>query len=300
MLIISLLIVPILGSLLISLVSETKIVSNSDHYNGVYILNRISLSNSNIIQYIALITSLINLLISLVILVQYNSDTVFFQFLAESLPKDNNFQILTSEYNGTSFYLGIDGLSIFFILLTTIITPVCILASWNEINHNQKFFFILFLILETLQIAVFVVLDLLLFYVFFESVLIPLFFIIGIWGASLERIRASFLFFLYTLWGSLFMLLSILIIYYYYGSTDLQFISLKEISLSSQIILWLGFFLSFAVKTPLVPFHLWLFRAHAEAPLAGSVILAAEYMVAYSINFVFFYTRFNIFNFLLK
>jgi len=176
---------------------------------------------------------------------------------------------------GPAFYLGLDGLSIFFIILTTTLTPVCILASWDEIDQNVKYFFISFLLLETLQIALFIVLDLLLFYIFFESVLIPLFFIIGIWGASVERIRASFLFFLYTFAGSLFMLLSIMVIYNHFGTTDLQSISFTDISFNSQRWLWLGFFISFAVKTPLVPFHLWLFRAHAEAPLAGSIILAA-------------------------
>lgn len=113
-----------------------------------------------------------------------------------------------------------------------------------------------------------------LFYIFFESVLVPLFLIVGIWGGSETRVRASFLLFLYTLAGSLFMLLAIMVIYYNVGSTDFTMLSLSEISLESQKILWLAFFLSFAVKTPLVPFHMWLPRAHAEAPLAGSVLLA--------------------------
>ncbi len=227
------------------------------------------------IQMIALLTALLNFIISLLLLLQYNIELGYFHFLAAILPIDSIMGFIFLEFKGPSLYLGLDGLSLFFVLLTTIITPICILASWNDIQHNLKYFFISFLILETLQIAVFVVLDLLLFYVFFESVLIPLFFIVGIWGASLERIRASYLLFLYTLLGSLFMLLAILIIYNHVGSTDLQFISLTEINVTSQFILWLGFFISFAVKTPLVPFHLWLFRAHAEAPLAGSIILAA-------------------------
>ena len=129
--------------------------------------------------------------------------------------------------------------------------------------------------METLLIAVFVVLDLMLFYIFFESVLIPMFLVVGIWGGSVTRIRASFLLFLYTLTGSLFMLLAIMVIYYNVGSTDFTVVSLSNISLEGQQILWLGFFLSFAVKTPLVPVHIWLPRAHAEAPIGGSILLAS-------------------------
>lgn len=128
--------------------------------------------------------------------------------------------------------------------------------------------------LESLLIAVFVVLDLLLFYVFFESVLIPLFLIVGIWGATETRIRASFLLFLYTLFGSLFMLLAFLVIIYNVGTSDLQMLSLADITFDHQKILWLAIFFSFAIKTPLIPFHMWLPRAHVEAPLAGSIVLA--------------------------
>jgi NADH-ubiquinone oxidoreductase chain 4 len=132
--------------------------------------------------------------------------------------------------------------------------------------------------METLLIAVFVVLDLMLFYIFFEAVLIPMFLVVGIWGGSITRIRASFLLFLYTLAGSLFMLLAIMVIYYNVGSTDFTVISLSNINPESQKILWLAFFLSFAVKTPLFPLHVWLPRAHAEAPLAGSILLAGLFL----------------------
>jgi NADH-ubiquinone oxidoreductase chain 4 len=142
--------------------------------------------------------------------------------------------------------VGIDGTSLYFVLLTTFITPLCLLSNWSDITTKMKYFFISFLILETLQIAVFVVLDLLLFYIFFESVLIPLFIIILSWGASLSRIRAAFLLFLYTLFGSLFMLLAIMVILYFVGSTDFQLISLSEISLESQKWLWLS--LSFSKR----------------------------------------------------
>lgn len=150
----------------------------------------------------------------------------------------------------------------------------------------MKYFLISFLVLETLQIAVFVVLDLFLFYIFFESVLIPLFFIIIIWGGSSNKYRAAFLLFLYTLGGSLFMLLSILYIYQNTASTDFLILSLSDISLNYQKILWLAFFISFAIKTPLFPFHIWLFRAHAEAPLAGSIILAAVILKLASYGFL--------------
>jgi len=216
------------------------------------------------LKSIALSTSLINFFISILIWIQFDSFTLEYQYVEE-------FQIL-NQYH---FNIGIDGISLYFVLLTTFITPICLLSNWTDITKKLKYFLISFLILESLQIAVFVVLDLLLFYVFFESVLIPLFLIIGIWGASANRIRAAFLLFLYTLAGSLFMLLAILSLYGNIGSTDLQLISLIEISLDSQKILWLAFFLSFAVKTPLAPFYIWLFRAHAESPLAGSIILAA-------------------------
>jgi len=152
--------------------------------------------------------------------------------------------------------------------------PICILSNWNTITGGLKYYLICFLMLETLLIATFVVLDILLFYVFFESVLIPLFLIVGVWGGSPTRVRASFLLFLYTLFGSLFMLLAFLVIYYNVGSTDFQVILINEISLDSQKVLFLCIFISMAVKTPLLPFHVWLPRAHAEAPLAGSVVLA--------------------------
>jgi len=171
-------------------------------------------------------------------------------------------------------HMGVDGLSLYFVLLTTFTMPICVLASWENVKHNIKSYMIAFLVLESLLIAVFVVLDLLLFYVFFESVLIPLFIIVGVWGASADRIRASFLLFLYTLFGSLFMLLAFLVIFYHVGSTDFEVLSLADISFESQRWLWLAIFLSLAIKTPLLPVHIWLSRAHVEAPVAASMVLA--------------------------
>jgi len=241
----ALLLIPLLGSLLLLPITEGTAENNSR------------------IKRIALITAMVNFILSIVLWGEFDSSATQYQFV--------------QEFNNLSFchfHIGVDGISLYFVLLTTFITPICILSNWDSITSGIKYFVIAFLVLETLLIAVFVVLDLMLFYIFFESVLIPLFLIVGIWGGSDQRVRASFLLFLYTLAGSLFMLLAIMVIYYNIGSTDFTMISLSDISLDSQKLLWLAFFLSFAVKTPLVPFHMWLPRAHAEAPLAGSILLA--------------------------
>ena len=170
----------------------------------------------------------------------------------------------------------VDGISIYFVLLTTFITPIALLSNYNNIDSKKsiKIFVISFLLLETLQLAVFIVLDLFLFYIFFESVLPILFIIILVYGSGQYKERSALLFFLYTLAGSLFMLLAVLQIYSHLGSTDYTLISLTEISLESQKILWLGFFIALAVKTPLFPVHIWLPKAHSDAPLAASILLA--------------------------
>jgi len=226
---------------------------------------------------IALGTSMITFIVSMVLWSEFDSSSRDYQFTQDfstaTLPQ---FFHVSSAGNFANLKLGVDGISLYFVLLTTFITPICILSNWDSIKHNLKSFLIAFLLLETLLVAVFTVCDLLLFYIFFESVLIPLFLIVGIWGGSATRVRAAFLLFLYTLFGSLFMLLAFLVIYYNIGSTDFQVVSLlsNEITLDSQKLLWLAIFISMAIKTPLLPFHVWLPRAHAEAPLAGSVILA--------------------------
>jgi NADH-ubiquinone oxidoreductase chain 4 len=171
-------------------------------------------------------------------------------------------------------HLGVDGISLYFVGLTGLLTPVCILASWDNVGHAIKQFMIAQLVIEGLLLAVFLVLDLLLFYVAFESVLVPLFLVVGIWGGSPTRLRSAMLLFLYTLAGSLFMLLSIMALYSHVGTTDFTVLTLTDIEPSQQRVLWLGFFIALAVKTPLVPFHIWLPRAHADAPLAGSMVLA--------------------------
>ncbi len=241
-----LLLIPIIGSLLLLTIPED------------------SIENKIRMKRITLITMLINFLVSIYIWLEFDSSTSQYQFVYEFI-----------ELSYCHLNIGIDGISLYFVLLTTFISPIAVLSNYNNINKNLKYFLISFLLLETLQIGVFVVLDLLLFYIFFESVLPILFIIIIVYGSGEARIRSALLFFLYTLAGSLFMLLAILQIYSYVGSTDFQIISLSEINLNNQKILWLGFFIAFAVKTPLWPLTGWLYRAHADSPLAGSILLAA-------------------------
>ncbi len=174
-----------------------------------------------------------------------------------------------------NFYLGIDGISIYFILLTAILTPLCIFASWNDINFRVKEYLVSFLILESLVIGVFCALDFVLFYIFFETMLIPMFLIIGIWGGE-RRVYAAIKFFLYTLAGSLFLLVAI--IYIYQQTSELNIIKLQtlvpKLALEIQKWLWIALFISFAVKVPMFPVHTWLPDAHVEAPTAASMILA--------------------------
>jgi NADH-quinone oxidoreductase subunit M len=171
------------------------------------------------------------------------------------------------------FKLGVDGFSMPFILLTTFLMPFCILASWESIEHRLKEYMVAFLVLETTMIGVFAALDLVLFYLFFEAGLIPMFLIIGIWGGK-RRIYASFKFFLYTLLGSVLMLLAIMAMHFTAGTTDIPTLLQTKFASNLQYWLWLAFFASFAVKMPMWPVHTWLPDAHVEAPTAGSVILA--------------------------
>jgi len=172
-----------------------------------------------------------------------------------------------------NFTIGLDGISLFFLLLSTLLIPICLLASWN-IKVFLKEYVMGFIFLEILLVLVFSVSDVFLFYIFFESVLIPMYLIIGIWGGRQRKIRAAYLFFLYTLFGSLLMLLGITYIYSVTGSTDYETLMCFRFSNLEQKTLWIAFFFSFASKIPMIPFHLWLPEAHVEAPTAGSVILA--------------------------
>lgn len=225
-------------------------------------------NNSNRIKSIALTSSIINLIISLIVF-------IFFDF------SSNQFQFIQEYYEISSFhiYLGIDGLSIYFVLLTTIITPIALLSNWTSITENIKSYVIIILLLETLLLAVFLVLDILLFYIFFESILPPLFLLIGLFGSS-NKVRASFYLFLYTLLGSLFLLLSILTMSSIMGSTDYDALSKTNFNYFTQLFLFIGIFIAFAVKTPTIFLNTWLLKAHVESPLGGSILLAGNIMPA--------------------
>ena len=215
-------------------------------------------------KYVAIFTSLINFFLSLYLWYSFDTSTADFQFIEEKNWIDGFI----------NFRLGIDGISILFIILTTFIAPICIFSSINSIKFKIKEFLVAILVMETLMIGVFCSLDLVVFYLFFEGGLIPMFLIIGIWGGA-KRVYSAFKFFLYTLLGSVLMLVAIISIYWITGSTDvIKLLSIK-IPVEYQYLLWLAFFSSFAVKMPMWPFHTWLPDAHVEAPTAGSVILAA-------------------------
>ena len=215
-------------------------------------------------KYVAIFSSIANFFLSLFLWLSFDSSTSDFQFVEEK----------NWIGNFINFKLGVDGISILFILLTTFITPICIFSVIQSIKFKIKDFLIAILVLETLMLGVFCSLDLVIFYLFFEGGLIPMFLIIGIWGGH-KRVYSAFKFFLFTLLGSVLMLIAIISIYWITGTTDV--IKLLQVKIPSeyQILLWLAFFSSFAVKLPMWPVHTWLPDAHVEAPTAGSVILAA-------------------------
>ena len=218
----------------------------------------------NKVKEIGLWTSLIVFFLSLIVLYSFNSTDSQFQFI-ESYKLIDDLNIY--------YYLGIDGISLSFILLTTFLIPICIIISWNKIKKNVSYFVASFLLIECFLIGVFSSLDLFIFYIFFEGSLIPLFLIIGIWGGS-NRVYASYKFFLFTIFGSLIMLLGILTLYFYTGTSNFTQLLKFDIPFILQVWLFLSFFASFAIKIPMWPFHTWLPDAHVEAPTAGSVILA--------------------------
>jgi len=220
-------------------------------------------SNSTI-KYVALFTSIVNFLLSIYLWFLFDETTSAFQFV-----EDREWLIGIVNYK-----VGVDGISILFVILTTFITPLCIISVNNSVKKRLRDFLIAILIMESFMIGVFCSLDLVIFYLFFEAGLIPMFLIIGIWGGP-KRVYSAFKFFLYTLLGSVLMLVAIISIYWIAGTTDV--VKLYELGIDSkyQNLLWLAFFSSFAVKTPMWPVHTWLPDAHVEAPTAGSVLLAA-------------------------
>ena len=238
--------IPIIGSLFIFIIrgSQKNVEKNS--------------------KYVAIFTSITNFLLSIFLWINFDNTVSEFQFV-EQKKWINDF---------INFQLGVDGISILFILLTTFITPICIFSGIHSIKFKIKEFLIAILVMETLMLGVFCSLDLIIFYLFFEGGLIPMFLIIGIWGGD-RRVYSAFKFFLYTLLGSVLMLIAIIVIYLKSGTTDV--VKLFELGINPNIqnLLWLAFFSSFAVKTPMWPVHTWLPDAHVEAPTAGSVLLAA-------------------------
>jgi NADH-quinone oxidoreductase subunit M len=220
--------------------------------------------NNSTAKYVSLFTTAVNFLISIYLWVSFDPSTSNFQFIEDR-----------AWIKGfINYKVGVDGISILFIILTTFITPLCIISVNNSVKKRLRDFLIAILILESFMIGVFCALDLVVFYLFFEAGLIPMFLIIGIWGGP-RRVYSAFKFFLYTLLGSVLMLVAIISIYWISGTTDV--IKLYELGIDSkyQNLLWLAFFSSFAVKTPMWPVHTWLPDAHVEAPTAGSVLLAA-------------------------
>ena len=221
--------------------------------------------NEKFIKNFSIFMSFFIFLTSLPLWILFDKSTSNFQYLLEI-----NW---ISQFN-INLYLGIDGISLFFIILTTFLIPICMLISYETVTKNIKEYFILYFLLEFCLIISFSVLDVLIFYIFFESVLIPMFLIIGIWGSRERKIKASYLFFMYTLAGSLFMFIAIIHIFLTVGTTDYQLLYYSNFNFSYEKFYFLAFFLTFAVKVPMLPFHVWLPEAHVEAPTAGSVLLA--------------------------
>ena len=225
------------------------------------------IKNTNIkqLQFFSLFFSFATFILSIFLWIFFDNSTSQFQFSEILIWLPNN---------NINCFLGIDGISLFFILLITLLVPICILSTFEVINKNFKEFIMLFLIMESFLIIVFTTLDLIVFYIFFESILIPMFLIIGIWGSRKRKIRSNYMFFLYTLFGSVLMLMAILFVYFNKGTTDYQILLSSPFDEYYQKILWVAFFIGFAIKVPMFPFHIWLPEAHVEAPTSGSVMLA--------------------------
>lgn len=215
-------------------------------------------------RWIALWTTLITFAVSVILVMRFDASNPDFQFVEKA----------NWLATGITYHMGVDGISLPLVILTTAVMPFCIIASWKSVTNRVREYMMAFLILETLMIGTFSALDLVLFYLFFEGGLIPMFLIIGVWGGP-RRVYASFKFFLYTLLGSVLMLLAIMALYWNGGTTDIPTLMNTAVPRNLQTWAWLAFFASFAVKMPMWPVHTWLPDAHVEAPTAGSVVLAA-------------------------
>jgi len=249
-----LILIPLLGLLIISLYSSYEMGEKKETKD---------VKKIETIKKIALIITITELILSIILWLLFNNSGKHFQFVQE--------QYKIGYYD---FYLGIDGLSIYFILLTTLIMPIAIISNWKSIDSKINYFLIIILLLEALLLLIFLVLDILMFYIFFESILAPLFILIGLFGSN-SKIRASFYFFLYTFLGSLFMLLSIISMQSLIGCTDFNVLSKTNFLYITQVFMFIGIFIAFAVKTPTIYLNSWLLKAHVESPLSGSIILAA-------------------------
>jgi NADH-quinone oxidoreductase subunit M len=221
-------------------------------------------ASENLARWISLIVTSLTFLLSLVLWAQFDPTQPGFQFV-------ENFEWIGSSIG---YRMGVDGLSVLFVVLTALLMPICVIASWGSVRSRVREYLLVFLVLETLMIGAFATLDLAMFYVFFEGTLIPMFLIIGIWGGA-RRIQAAYKFFFYTFTGSVLMLIAIMAMYWQGGTTDIAKLLTVKFPAGMQPWLWLAFFASFAVKMPMWPFHRWLPEAHVEAPTGGSVILAA-------------------------
>lgn len=231
---------------------------------GIALLALVDTSNKPLLKSLSLFTSSITLLLSAIILTEFDSNVYYFQELV-------NYSF-DSRLVNLSYSFGLDGISVHFFFLSSLLIFLCILFIWNETNFKE--YAINLLVIELFLLIIFSVLDLMLFYVFFEAILIPMYLIIGVWGSRERKIRAVYLFFFYTLCGSLLMLIGILYIYSQVGTLNLEYLLSWNFTLTEQLFLWFAFFFSFASKIPMFPFHIWLPEAHVEAPTVGSVLLA--------------------------
>ena len=244
---------------------------------GIFLILFVSVKETRLIKLIAFNSNSLSFIGFIYLWTFFDKSTVKFQFVNK---------VFLFTHSNINLSMGVDGISLFFIILSTFLIPICILSSWHSVNKYIKEFLILFSLLNFFLIIVFCCLDLLLFYIFFESVLVPMFLIIGIWGSRDRKTLAAYYFFLYTLLGSIIMVLSILYIQNQIGTTDYTTLLSFSFSLIEQKFIWFSMFLAFAGKVPMIPLHLWLPEAHVEAPTSGSVILAGVLLKLGSFGFI--------------